>query len=86
MSQEREEADQAPAPVAAPAAPAAPARRDVPVTLSGLPNAGQATARDDMLEQAGRLQGEDLERWMAGQTPETVGRLMCLADNPATTH
>ena len=52
----------------------------------GLPNAGQATARDDMLEQAGRLQGEDLERWMAGQTPETVGRLMRLADNPATTH
>lgn len=70
---------------AAPAAPATPAPklpRDVPVTLSGLPNAGHGDVKDDLLTQAGKLQGEDLERWLASQPVGTVDRLMRMADNP----
>lgn len=73
-------------PVGAATAPTptpAPTKREVPTTLSGLPNAGNAGLKDDVMEQVGRLQGEDLERWLASQTPATVERLMRNADNLA---
>lgn len=60
-----------------------PQRRVGPTTLAFVPNAGAPGMKDDMLEAAGRLQGEDLEEWMARQSPETVNRLMRLSDAPA---
>lgn len=81
----------APAPAAAaPSAPAAPAPkpkpRDVPVTLGGLPNAAPAGVHDDLMEQAGRLSGLELEEFLARQTPATVARIMRTADNSGIVH
>lgn len=81
----------APAPTtAATSAPAAPAPkpkpRDVPVTLGGLPNAAPAGVHDDLMEQAGRLSGLELEEFLARQTPATVARIMRTADNSGIVH
>lgn len=81
----------APAPTAAaPSAPAAPAAkpkpRDVPTTLGGLPNAAPAGVHDDLMEQAGRLSGLELEEFLARQTPATVARIMRTADNSGIVH
>lgn len=81
----------APAPTAAaPSAPAAPAAkpkpRDVPTTLGGLPNAAPAGVHDDLMEQAGRLSGLELEEFLARQTPSTVARIMRTADNSGIVH
>lgn len=68
----------APAPTPAPAAP-----RNVPTTLAGIPNAGNAGVKDDLMEQFDRLQGEAQERWLASQPAHVVERLMRQADNAA---
>ncbi len=71
----------APAPAPAPA-PAA-ARREVPVTLSGLPNAGREVQGNDILAELNTLSGEDYEMKLASLPAAQVERLLRQADNAA---
>lgn len=76
----------APAPAPAPAAaPATPARREVPVTLSGLPNAGRENQDQDLLAELSTLSGEDYEMRLASLPAGTVEKLLRRADNAAAT-
>lgn len=68
----------APAPAAAPA-PKPP--RDVPRTLSGIPDAAPVGVQDEALEAAGRLEGEDLERFLASLPTDKLRKVMRTADN-----
>ena len=72
------------APAAAPAPPAGP--RDVPVTLSGLPNAAVSEADSAVLDVMAKLEGEDLEDYMARLPRNEVDRIMRIADQTAMTH
>lgn len=74
------------APASAPAAaPAAQARREVPVTLSGLPNAGRESQDQDLLAELSTLSGEDYEMRLASLPAGTVEKLLRRADNAAAT-
>lgn len=76
----------APAPAPAPAAaPATQARREVPVTLSGLPNAGRESQDQDLLAELSTLSGEDYEMRLASLPAGTVEKLLRRADNAAAT-
>lgn len=68
----------APSPAQAPT-PAAP--RQVPQTLSGLPNAGSNTVGDDLMEQFGNLDADQQEEFLAKLPAHQVERLMRQADS-----
>lgn len=70
----------APAAASPAQAPTQPKRRDVPVTLAGLPNAAPANTGDDVMDQFARLSGEDAELFLARQPASVVERLMRQAD------
>lgn len=70
----------APAAAAAPAEPAPPKPRDVPMTLGGLPNASQVPMEDETLAQASRLNGEELEAYLARLSPAQQKKLMATVD------
>jgi hypothetical protein len=74
----------APAPAqAAPTPPAKPVRRDVPLSLGGLPDAGRAAGgvNDEAYAKFSTLQGEAAERFLAGLSEAEVDRLTKLADS-----
>lgn len=65
----------APTPTPAPRQP-----RNVPLTLSGLPNASQVPLQDDTMAQAAQLSGDELEAFMARLSPAQLNRLMRTVD------
>lgn len=73
----------APGPAAAPAQPDKPARREVPLSLGGLPDAGRAAGgvSDEAYLKFSTLQGEAAERFLAGLSEAEVERLTKLADS-----
>lgn len=71
------------APAPSPAPSPAPGRREVPVTLSGLPNAGRETHSADILAELNTLSGEEYEKKLASLPAAQVERLMRQADNLA---
>lgn len=73
----------APAPASAPAPAAKPTKRDVPLSLGGLPDAGRAAGgvSDEAYAKFSTLQGEAAERFLAGLSEAEVDRLTKLADS-----
>jgi hypothetical protein len=60
--------------------PAARQPRDVPVTLSGLPNASPVQVQDEMLAQITTLDGLSTEEYMARLSPAQLDKLMRTVD------
>ena len=75
-----------PSSLPAPAAETKPSMRSVPVTLAGLPNAGQPVAQDDVWEQYSRLSGPEADEFMMRQSAQVQQRLLRIADNSGITH
>ena len=80
-------AEPAPNPSLTPTAtPRQPQPRNVPQSLAGLPNAGIVPLQDETLAQAQRLNGEDLEQFLARLTPAQQAKLLRNVDNQAAVH